>query len=1049
MNGRLRALVLVFVLIVGFACTAIFSVVETMHQKRDIYRQLDQTIQLQRQFIDKWLDSRMSDIRIIADDAAANKGDLKHLEQLIGIITSQHSEFRSISFIHPDGMSLTGINARDRSYFKLAMEGKASISDVIRSRMDGKQIIVFAAPVIGGAGSSIGVILGTVELTTIEQLMRQFTYGERGQTYIVDRQGTLITGEGSGGEQPVKIRPALMDQALNGVKSKRAYDDYRGIPVYGVYNWAKNGSWLIVGEAARQDVLASLYTEITYAGLIILLSMVLAALVMLRVSKRIAAPVNHLLRGVRKVKEGGYDYRIHPAVLDSTTMEFQQLGAAFNAMSDTIEERTEALRTERNFASSIVDTAQSLIVVLDKEGRILRFNRSCEQATGYSFDEVRNASLFEKLVPEDEHAALQSFFQCLLTTGSGTVYENHWRTRTGETRLIAWSNTIVREPRGDIMRIIGIGTDITEQRKVERELRESEERFRLIVGSMEEIVATFDSELILTGIYGRTMDDYAVHNGAPLRGMTLHELMQPEDASLHEDAQRLALREKTTVIDWSMYMPDGAERSYQTSYSAFRDNAGDIKGVISVSREITQLKEAEAAYRETQERMNGILESITDAFIALNTDWTFAYVNSEAKRKLSRRHAEIMGRHLLEVLPEIRETAIYEHCRLAMEEQLPYSVEGYMPFLDAWYEVHIYPSRDGLSIYFQDVSVRKELEQTAAESQMRLATIIETVPSGIIVVGKDGRIAMANRMAETIFGMDKETIVSRKYDDRIWELYDMDGRFLPVEAFPVSIARRTGLAVTNVEYMYKRPDGERAIISCNCSPLFDAEGNLNSVLVALSDITGRVAIQSALQAANEELQKLSALDGLTGIFNRRYFNEQLRAEWSRHALQQETLSLILLDIDCFKAYNDAYGHLGGDTCLKTTAALIRSSLHAPNRFVARYGGEEFAVVLPGTSLEEAAALAESLRRRIERKEIEHANSKVSRFVTISLGVASVVPAPGSDEESLVSAADECLYEAKRKRNRVVVQSEHEHAAHAGTRGIPGEDGGDGLAGILT
>ena len=224
------------------------------------------------------------------------------------------------------------------------------------------------------------------------------------------------------------------------------------------------------------------------------------------------------------------------------------------------------------------------------------------------------------------------------------------------------------------------------------------------------------------------------------------------------------------------------------------------------------------------------------------------------------------------------------------------------------------------------------------------------------------------------------------------------------------------------------------MISCNCSPVFDREGRIRSVLVSLSDITERIAVQSELQAANDELKKLSSLDGLTGVFNRRYFNERLREEWDKHALKNEPLSLIMLDIDYFKAYNDTYGHLGGDMGLKTVAATIRDSLDGPGRFVARYGGEEFGIVLPGTSREDAAALAESLRVRVERREIAHARSQVSRFLTISLGVATVVPAFGNDAESLVSAADKGLYEAKRTRNRVVAEDGWQAEAAASAEG---------------
>lgn len=973
---------------------------------------------LQQQFIDKWLDDRMADIKVIANDPAHMTGDKARIQQLMALVKENHREFRSIGLVGRDGKTSDGRDLRDRPYYQAAMQGAATVSDVLASRVDGKRIIVFASPVVSKEHSFQGVIMGTVELTTIEQLMRRFTYGEQGQTYVVNRDGTLITGEGSGAANPLRIHDALLEKAKAGRISLHAYNNYLGVSVYGAYLWTKNGSWLIIGEAAKADVLSALYTELRYASLFILLAMLAAVLVMLRTSKRISSPVNQLLRGVRIIRDGDYHYRIDPGVLASSTIEFQQLGQSFNAMSDTIRERSEALSQERNFASSIIDTAASLIVVLDRDGGMLRFNRSCEQATGYSFDEVRNASIYDMLIPPEEEESVRSHFRALLSAGGSYRNENHWRTRSGELRLIAWSNTIVQEPNGNVKHIIGIGIDITEQRKVERALGESEERFRLIVGSMEEVVATYDAELKLTGVYGRSMNDSGQAFGAVQTGMKVRQPMGADNADLHEQAMRLALREKTNVIEWSAESSEGAPRSYQTSYSTLRDNS-EIMGVVAVSRDITQLKSAEEAYRESQARITNILESITDAFMALNYDWTLAYVNSEAESMLGRSRSQIMGKLLWDVFPDMADSPMRECCRQAMEKQMPVSTEDYVPHLKAWYSVHIYPSKVGLSIYLQDITVRKELEQTAAESRLRLTSIIETVPSGIIVVDQNGQIVVANRMAEEIYGMSKEEIISHPYDSRIWKLSDFAGNPLPVEDYPVSIAIRTGLPVSNSEYIFRRPNGESAMISCNCSPLFDHEGNVTSVLVSLSDITGRIATQTELRAANDELRKLSSLDGLTGIFNRRYFNEQLRAEWNTHTLRKEPLSLIMLDIDYFKAYNDTYGHLGGDMCLKTVASTIRSSLKKQRYFVARYGGEEFGIVLPGASLDEAASLAESLRERIESKEISHANSKVSRYVTISLGVASFVPKFGSEEDALVAAADKCLYEAKRTRNRVV------------------------------
>ncbi len=175
-----------------------------------------------------------------------------------------------------------------------------------------------------------------------------------------------------------------------------------------------------------------------------------------------------------------------------------------------------------------------------------------------------------------------------------------------------------------------------------------------------------------------------------------------------------------------------------------------------------------------------------------------------------------------------------------------------------------------------------------------------------------------------------------------------------------------------------------------------------------------------LEVANMELQRIASVDGLTQIPNRRCFDKTLELEWQWMEREKEPLSLILCDIDFFKLYNDRYGHQGGDECLKQVAEILARSAQRGGDLAARYGGEEFAVILSQTDVKEAMRVAESIRSDLKTAEIFHAASLVSKFVTLSIGVATAVPAAGLSIEGLIGEADRALYRAKLEgRDRIV------------------------------
>ena len=173
-----------------------------------------------------------------------------------------------------------------------------------------------------------------------------------------------------------------------------------------------------------------------------------------------------------------------------------------------------------------------------------------------------------------------------------------------------------------------------------------------------------------------------------------------------------------------------------------------------------------------------------------------------------------------------------------------------------------------------------------------------------------------------------------------------------------------------------------------------------------------------LDSANQELKRLTSLDGLTGIPNRRHFDEVLDREWRRAMRQGDELSILMCDIDFFKLYNDTFGHQAGDECLCKVAQALTATMDRGGDLLARYGGEEFVAILPGTSLSGASHVAAQMRKAINELALEHPGSPVGH-VTASFGVASAVAMPETNPQNIVGAADRALYKAKNAgRNRV-------------------------------
>jgi diguanylate cyclase (GGDEF)-like protein/PAS domain S-box-containing protein len=200
------------------------------------------------------------------------------------------------------------------------------------------------------------------------------------------------------------------------------------------------------------------------------------------------------------------------------------------------------------------------------------------------------------------------------------------------------------------------------------------------------------------------------------------------------------------------------------------------------------------------------------------------------------------------------------------------------------------------------------------------------------------------------------------------------------------------------------------------------DGSVDSLIGFMFDISERKRTEQKLIDLQKELEELSYKDGLTGVANRRRFDALMELEWANSRRNKQPLSLVMLDIDYFKQYNDHYGHLEGDQCLKLAARLLGSAATRARDFVARFGGDEFALVLPETDAHAARKIAERCRDLFANEQIPHEGSELDALLTVSLGAHTAIPAYGDELLSFIETADRQLYQAKRNRNGIVTNT---------------------------
>lgn len=338
LKHRLRFWVSAIVVVMGLLILVSTYLQEARIRDSEIRRQLRETMALQRLSIENWISDHSSQVRYLA--RMLSGPDVDYLEISTRFQSFIYSQDQFASVVYADARGRTQVDSNgapsvdvsDRDYFQAAKEGREFVTDVITSKTTGKPVVIFSSPVKDAAGSFKGLVFGTIQIQTLEQMMRLFDFGGTGESYLLDRHGQAITSPERSSDASFLNHNAsqIYRLAASGAASDKPYRNYRGVTVLGEYSWTKEHQWLIVAEIEHKAVFQPLYRNMLTVSAIVAGVLLVSVWLILALARGIERPIRFLLVGTKIIREGNYDYRVAEEEIKAAPVELKQLCEAFN-----------------------------------------------------------------------------------------------------------------------------------------------------------------------------------------------------------------------------------------------------------------------------------------------------------------------------------------------------------------------------------------------------------------------------------------------------------------------------------------------------------------------------------------------------------------------------------------------------------------------------------------------------------------------------------------------------------------------------------------------
>jgi len=444
-----------------------------------------------------------------------------------------------------------------------------------------------------------------------------------------------------------------------------------------------------------------------------------------------------------------------------------------------------------------------------------------------------------------------------------------------------------------------------------------------------------------------------------------------------------------------------------------------VKSIIGSFRDILRL--IKNSNLKEIEYYRIMAENLTDMISAHKPDGECIYVSPFINEVLGYSQMEMIGTSSYDYIHPKDIEAVMKWYMNTLHNENVYKMEYRMKRKDGtyiWVETSMKRILDNnnfvkeLIAVTRDISKNKEIQKEVLMSNARFSTLINSMDDVVFTIDKELNYSGLFGKWYTKIGLTEEKVVGKNirevFPDESHKIHEESA----IKALKGEHVVYNWSLIANNKYLFYQ---------ISLSPMENSKGEIIGVVAIGRDITKKVIIENELKISNEKLKKLSFLDGLTNIPNRRYFDEYIARKWENVSEASVDFSMIMIDVDYFKAFNDTYGHIKGDECLKVISKEIKNCLRKPEDLICRYGGEEFAIVLPETSAKEAEIIAHRIRSKVEGLKITNNNSPINPYITVSIGFATMKPSKNTLYKTLISNADKALYKAKEKgRNRIEI-----------------------------